>query len=121
MIHFDNNLAKEAFKIAHEAHELSDVANDLNRINTVLSTTPTIENLFEAQRLDNELRKKYPTIDKMLAIANSYPMSAVASQSNVQDLPEYANLKQDYYGILCYVLLKKKITTSIEQFIEKVD
>ena len=44
MIHFDNNLAKEAFKIAHEAHELSDVANDLNRINTVLSTTPTIEN-----------------------------------------------------------------------------
>ena len=121
MIHFDNNLAKEAFKIVHAAHELSDVANDLNRINTVLSTTPTIENLFKAQQLDNELRKKYPTIDKMLAIANSYPMSAVASQSNVQDLPEYANLKQDHFGILCYVLLKKEITTSIEQFIERVD
>ena len=121
MIHFDNNLAKEAFKIAHEAHELSDVANDLNRINTALSTTPTTENLFEAQRLDNELREKYPTIDKMLAIANSYPMVTVASQSNTQDLPEYANLKQDYFGILCYVLLKKEITTSIEQFIEKVD
>ena len=121
MIHFDNNLAKEAFKIAHEAHELSDVANDLNRINTVLSTTPTIENLFEAQRLDNELRKKYPTIDKMLEIANSYPIIRVASQSNTQDLPEYANLKQDYFGILCDVLLKKGITTSIEQFIEKVD
>ena len=121
MIHFDNNLAKEAFKIAHEAHELSDVANDLNRINTVLSTTPTIENLFEAQRLDNELRKKYPTIDKMLAIANNYLIPAVASQSNTQDLPEYANLKQDYFGILCDVLLKKEITTSIEQFIERVD
>ena len=121
MIHFDNNLAKEAFKIAHEAHDLADVANDINRINTVLSTTPTIENLFEAQRLDYELREKYPTIDKMLAIANNYLIPAVASQSNTQDLPEYANLKQDYYGILCYVLLKKKITTSIEQFIEKVD
>ncbi len=47
--------------------------------------------------------------------------AAVASQSNTQDLPEYANLKQDYFGILCHVLLKKKITTSIEQFIEKVD
>ncbi len=121
MIHFDNNLAKEAFKIAHEAHELSDVANDLNRINNVLSTTPTIENLFEAQRLDNELRKKYPTIDKLLAIANNYLIPAVASQSNTQDLPEYANLKQDYFGILCDVLLKKEITTSIEQFIERVD
>ena len=38
-----------------------------------------------------------------------------------QELPEYANLKQDYFGILCYVLLKKQVTTSIEQFIEKVD
>ena len=121
MIHFDNNLVKEAFKIAHEAHELSDVANDLNRINTVLSTTPTIENLFEARRLDNELRKKYPTIDKMLAIANSYPIIRVASQSNTQNSPEYSNLNQDYFGILCYVLLKKGITSSIEQFIEKVD
>ncbi len=119
MIHFDNNLVKEAFKIAHEAHELSDVAYDLNRIDSVLSTTPTLENLFEAQRLDNELRERYPTIDRMLAIANSYPMATVASQSNTQDLPEYANLKQDYFGILCYVLLKKEITTSIEQFIEK--
>ena len=97
------------------------MANDLNRINTVLSTTPTIENLFDAQRLDNELREKYPTIDKMLAIANSYQMVTVASQSNPQELPEYANLKQDYFGILCYVLLKKEITSSIEQFIEKVD
>lgn len=121
MIHFDNNLVKEAFKIAHEAHELSEVADDLNRINTVLSTTTTMENLFEAQRLDNELREKYPTIEKMLAIANSYPMAKVASQRNTQDLPEYANLKQDYFGILCYVLLKREITTSIEQFIEKVD
>lgn len=121
MIHFDNNLVKEAFKIAHEAHELSDVANDLNRINIVLSTTPTMQNLFEAQRLDNELREKYPTIDKMLDIANSYPIATVASQSNTQGLPEYANLKQDYFGILCYVLLKKEITSSIEQFIEKVD
>ena len=121
MIHFDNNLVKEAFKIAHEAHELSDVANDLNRINALLSTIATMEVLYEAQRLDYELRKKYPTIDKMLAIANNYPIAMVASQSNTQELPEYANLKQDYFGILCHVLLKKKITTSIEQFIEKVD
>ena len=121
MIHFNPNLVSQAIKIAHEAQELSDVLNDLNRINTLLSTTPTIENLFETQRLDNELRQKYPTIDKMLTIANSYLISAAASQSNTQDLPEYANLKQDYFGILCYVLLKKEITTSIEQFIEKVD
>ena len=121
MIHFDNNLAKEAFKIAHEAHELSDVANDLNKINIILSTKTTKQNLSEAKRLDKELREKYPTIDKMLAIANSYPTATVASQSNTQELPEYANLKQDYFGILCYVLLKREITTSIEQFIEKVD
>ena len=58
---------------------------------------------------------------KLVSIANNYLIPAVASQSNTQDLPEYANLKQDYYGILCYVPLKKEITTSIEQFIERVD
>lgn len=57
----------------------------------------------------------------MLAIANNYLIPAVVSPSNTQDFPEYANLKQDYFGILCDVLLQKEITTSIEQFIEKVD
>ena len=60
-------------------------------------------------------------LTKLVSIAINYLIPAVASQSNTQDLPEYANLKQDYYGILCYVLLKKEITTSIEQFIERVD
>lgn len=121
MIHFNPNLVSQAIKIAHETHDLSDVANDLSRINTVLSNTPTMENLFEAQRLDNELREKYPTIDKMIAIANSFSVVTANLQSKSNDLPEYANLIQDYYGVLCDVLLKKQITTSIEQFIEKLD
>ena len=121
MIHFNPNLVSQAVKIAHEAHELSDVVNDINRIQAILSTTPTKEVLFEAKKLDDELRRRYPIIEKMLEIANHCSIVTVSPQSNTQDLPEYANLKQDYFGILCDVLLKKEITTSIEQFIERVD
>lgn len=122
MIYFNQDLAKEALKIAHETHELSDVLNDLNRINATLSSVPSIENLVKAKMLDDELRSKYPTIDKMIALANSLPVYPVVNSQRVSnDLPEYANLNQDYFGILCDVLLKKQVTTSIEQFVEKVD
>ncbi|MBQ7969226.1 MAG: hypothetical protein IJ292_05325 [Clostridia bacterium] len=121
MIHFNPNLVSQAIKIAHEAQELSDVLNDLNRINAALSAVTSIENLIRARMLDKELREKYSTINKTVEIANSFSGVTANSQSRSSDLPEYANLKQDYFGILCYVLLKKEITTSIEQFIEKVD
>ncbi len=121
MIQFDKNLVEEALKTVHEAHELSDVLNDLNRINDALSTVTSADNLIKAKMLDDELRSKYPTINKMLIVANRFPVTTVSSRSTFNELPEYANLKQDYFGILCHVLLKKQITTSIEQFIENVD
>lgn len=122
MIYFNQDLAKEALKIAYEAHELSDVLNDLNRINATLSSVPSVENLVKAKMFDDELRSKYPTIDKMIALANSLSVYPVVNSQRVSnDLPEYANLKQDYFGILCDVLMKKQVTTSIEQFVEKVD
>ena len=121
MIHFKPYLVNEALKIAHEAQELSNVLTDIDRINVALTDVPDTENLIKARMLDHELRSKYDTIDKMIAIANSFPVTSANSQSIPNDLPEHANLRQDYYGILCDVLIKKQVTTSIEQFIKTVD
>lgn len=121
MIYFNPNLAEEALKVVQETQELSDILRDLNKIHSALSATMNAENLLRARMLDNELQNKYPTIDKMIGIANRFPVTSVNTQSRFNDLPEHTNLKQDYYGILCDVLLKKQITTSIEEFIKSVD
>ena len=121
MIYFNRHLVEEALKFAHEAQEFTDVLTDINRINVALTDLPNPENLIKARMLDHELRSKYDTIDKMISIANSFPVTSTNSQSVHNDLPEHANLRQDYYGILCDVLIKKQVTTSIEQFIKTVD
>jgi len=121
MIHFNQSLVKKALETIAESKDLSDVSNDLNRINIALSAEKTSEKLLNARKLDYELRNKYPIIDKLLSIANRLPVAATNSQYRSKDLPEHANLVQDYFGILCHVLLKKQITTSIQQFIETVD
>jgi len=121
MIYFNPHFVDTALKIIHEGQEMSDVLVDLNRIEVALSDVPDKENLMKACMLDSELRRKYKTIDRMIVIANSFPVASVNLQSVNNDLPEHANLKQDYYGILCEVLIKKQVTSSIEQFIKMVD
>lgn len=71
--------------------------------------------------MDNELRNKYQIIDYLIAMANILPKSNVTLQNRLTISSERFNLEQDYYGILCHVLLKKNIITSVNQFIEKID
>lgn len=124
-IHFDKDLIAKAFKITHEAVDLIDVAHDIDAINGILSKPSTIENLVSAVALDKILRERYPTIEKMLEVADCFSISPVpVSSNNSQDPPypnEYKNLEQDYFGILCDVLMKKGVTSSIEQCIKRVD
>lgn len=120
MVYFYKALVQEALKIIEKKQELSDIFNDINRIDFALSMGKNTENLIKAKMLDIELRRKYPTINAMLAISNSLSDNCLpAMQSN--ELPEYANLKQDYFGILCEVLLKNHIISSMEQFFESVN
>ena len=73
-------------------------------------------------RLDLELWEKYPAINAMLQIANSLPVrpsqcaSAAAGES-----PSKANLRQDYYSILCDTAVKKNIKKSIEDCIDHIE
>lgn len=124
-IHFDKDLAAKAFKITHEALDLIDVAHDIDAINGILSSPPIAENIAVAAGLDKTLREKHPTIEKMLEIADCFPISPASGAPNyAQDSlypQEYKNLEQDYFGILCDVLMKKGIINSIEQFIAGVN
>lgn len=76
-----------------------------------------------AWELNDELRKKYPVIERMLAVADRLSSSYAMLQTSAAagETVEYRVLQQDYFGILCHVLLKKGITQNIEQIIENVD
>lgn len=116
---FNKELCAKALKIIHESSDLHDVAMNLNKINYFLSLNPTFEVRLKAEAFNIELRQKYPTIDKMLNIANSIFVSNEASTNYIQDPLEF--LKQDYYGIICDTVLKKGLASSIEEFIESRD
>ena len=81
--------------------------------------------LKQARELNFEIRKKYPTIDKMLAAAEKFPkrprISRPGDNEKSRSLEEHTLLEQDQYGILCHTLLKKGITSRIEEFISHVE
>lgn len=116
-IYFVGDLEATTLRVIEEAHDCADVATDLCRIQNTIAYGKD----EEATRLDLELWKKYPAINAMLQIANSLPMqpsqyaAAAAGES-----PSKANLRQDYYGILCDTAVKKGIKKSIEDCIDHV-
>ena len=117
-IHFKADMETATLKAIKEAHDCTEVANDLLRIQRIIANG-TDE---EAMRLDLELRRKYPIIDAMLQIANSLPMQPSQRTATVSgESPSKANLWQDYYGILCDTAVKKNIKKSIEDCIDHVE
>lgn len=119
MIHFDKNLIRHAEQL-HDVKEYLDIFNDLVRIEQTLNSS----DIEKAQNLDNELIEKYPTITKMLAIADSLPkinngnknVSSFTTQATVFD-----NLVQDKFGIYAHILLKSNYIKNVEDFITYVD
>lgn len=134
-IHFHKSLVGEATKALKESKELLDVCLDLEKVlhqmeqveysNLVLTNDANEQQwrLQQARELDDTVRQKYPVIDIMLNVADKFPVnpSFSASSSNDYELIEYRNLMQDYYGILCHTLLKKKFIEDVKEFIERVD
>lgn len=116
LTHFNKNLYAKALQIIKDAGDLHDVAIDLKRIEQLFSTKPSPEVMQAAQILDNKLRHKYPTINIMINIANNVSVCNTSPTDYKQAPFEF--LKTDYYGIICDTLLKKRIVSSIEEFIE---
>lgn len=125
MITFYEDLFARTLEIMKEAHDCADILYDLGRIEQAKTNVYSYGGVFAADRLDQELRKKYPTIDIMLNIADTMrtnPLfSAQAGQVHSEEEKAIANLQQDYCGILCDTAVKKEIVHEIKQFIKSVD
>ena len=82
MIHFFSTIQNRALEIIKEAHDCADIFQDLERIKEAKVNLSTIyADVSAANRLDCELRQKYPTIDRMLYLANTMlPPSSQAPQ-----------------------------------------
>ena len=133
-IYFHKNLTEKALKALEESHELSDLSRDLQKVqwqmeqvaysnlSQIYDNFERFQRLQQAKELNNELRKKYPVINNLLNIANRLPrvQSSSPASSSASETDEYECLRQDYYGILCHTLLKKKLIEAIEEFIEQV-
>ena len=133
-IYFYKDLTEAALKALEESHELSDISRDLEKIQwqmeqvafsnlcLVCDNFERFRRLQQAKELNDALRKKYPVINNLLNIANRLPrvQSSSPASSSASETDEYECLRQDYYGILCHTLLKKKLIEAIEEFIEQV-
>ena len=123
MIHFYSTIQSKTLEIIKEAHDCADILQDLNRIEYAKANLYTVYGgVFAADQLDRELRKKYPTIEKMLDLANTMlPPSPQASNIRSEEDRAISSLNQDYCGILCDTAVKKGLAKRIKDCIESVD
>lgn len=122
MIYFYPELVAKTEEIIKDAHDCFDILCDLNRIEQAKATVNLYGDVFSASQLDDELRKKYPSIDELSNFAKT--MLPPGPQSKKNYSPSEAvisNLIQDYYGILCDTAVKKEIVQEMKQFIKSVD
>lgn len=107
-----------------DSRDLADMKEDVSRIDEVLQTKPTTEVLHYARELDQALRLKHPIIEEMLTVAEKMPKQParvdLANPAKNNEPVEYKRLRQDRYGIICEVLIKKLITERVEQIISRV-
>ena len=114
MIYFYDELVRRTLETIKEAYDCADVLNDLNRIEQEIANIKLNGNLFMATQLDQEMRKKYPCIDRLIDFANSIPIPSVrVKKSYSANEAIITSLNQDYYGILCDTAIKKQIIQSI--------
>ena len=59
----------------------------------------------------------------MLELGNRFPQRQAPSEGDIGagKTLEYTCLEQDYWGILCHVLLKKRLIGTIEDFFLKIE
>lgn len=125
MITFYDGLFAKTLEIMKEAHDCADILHDLDRIGQAKANVYSYGGAFAADRLDQELRQKYPMIDVMLNIADtmcSNPLfSPQSGQNRTMEEAALASLQQDYCGILCDVAVKKGVKKSIKDCIKDVN
>lgn len=116
-IYFTAGLFENVLRIIQESHDCLDVVHDLEAIQNTLDYGSNLD----AARLDDYLRKKYPSIDTMLNIVASIPVQLCSGNSDAaRQSPYKSELEQDRCGILCQVAIKKGLAQDLESCIDHV-
>ena len=116
MIYFKEDLVKIADKLKSTKDHVDEL-NDLIEINNTISRN----DIYYAIDLDQKLRNKYPIINIMLDIANSFPKKFSTNTHVTQQNNAISSLIQDRYGICAHMLLNDKVIPDIKEFIDYVD
>lgn len=128
MIHFYEELVQFALKLIDVKSTQDDIkaSLDLGEIsNTLAQAIPTWEFINLANELHERIKKDYPEIDEMHAVALKMRSALGMGMGNDITQSEYddvlSNLNSDMYGILVSVLLKHEKVSCIKDFIKSVD
>lgn len=128
MIHFYEELVQFALKLIDVKSTQDDIkaSLDLGEIsNTLAQAIPTWEFINSANELHERIKKDYPEIDEMHAVAFKMRSALGMGMGNDITQSEYddvlSNLNSDMYGILVSVLLKHEKVSCIKDFIKSVD
>lgn len=121
-IYFIPELQKTVLQTLLETHEFTEAIKDINDINETIAYGTE----DQARLLDIQLREKYPTIDRMIAVANSMPRSSGSLNDtlNADSYNAYSykvNLDEDRWGIICDIALKKGIKENLIDLIVRVE
>lgn len=120
MIHFYENLVAKTLETVKSAYDCADVYCDLLRINEAIKNAKQ-GSWAMGLDLDQEMRRKYPVINRMDQFANALSTSIKNPQKHSNSEIVVSNLNEDYYGILCETAIKKGIIHSVKEFIKSVD
>ncbi|MGN0760947.1 MAG: hypothetical protein ACI4MV_03280 [Christensenellales bacterium] len=120
MYYFDEKLCKTAVELLQNSKDLSDIANDVHKINRVLNYS-TLISLQDMRNLDIEIKDKYLEIQvfKMLADKVNWIVSSngYCQQNTVIEVEE---LKFDRFYLYALALKKSgKIAKYIDFFDKK--
>jgi hypothetical protein len=123
MIHFNKELVNKTLTEIKEIRDCADVGHDMARIKDAQLDVRKSGKWRDAEQLDYELRRKYPSIDNMLAFARKMALQSprVRPLTITKCDEVIENLTQDYYGILCDTAIKKELIPSMKEFIDFVD
>jgi len=123
MIYFHDELIEKTLKIIQMSNTYIDVLNDLIKIQKMWDNVCQNGISIDAVQLHISMKRKYPTIEKMLDVADKMPSRKLSTRSNEPYTPQNQmlnSLRQDYYGIIIDTGIKEKIKNTIEEFIREV-
>ena len=118
MIYFYDDLVAKTLDTIKSAYDCADVSFDLMRINETMKNVEQ-GNWQAGVALDQEMRLKYPYINKMDQYSRTFSNPMIQPQHQTRCSIVFSNLNEDYYGVLCETAIKKGIVSCLEEFIKR--